>query len=208
MLLAFAGVTGIGKSYYKDLIVEKFGFEKIKIITTRRMRNGEKNNEDKIFVSHEELETMRNNGEIAYEFEMLGNMYAYSKKELFSNKNTVVELHYETIFDLKKICPHLCVIYLLPTDIEIAKDKTRQRHLAPHVEEARLTEIDEHYNRITTDESLRNMFDYILYNNYDKESENVVIELVRKLIEQKKWGNTAHFFTFYIILLPIHFPSF
>ncbi len=182
MLLALAGVTGIGKSYYKDKIVEKLGFEKIKIITTRGMRAGEKNNEDKVFVSHEELQALRDNGEIAYEFEMLGNIYAYSKKELFSDKNMVVELHYETIFDLKKICPHLCVIYLLPRDIEIAKNKTRERHLAPHVEEARLKEIDEHFNRINTDENLRNMFDYVVYNNYDKESEDEVIELVRKLI--------------------------
>ncbi len=42
MLLALAGVTGIGKSYYKDKIVEKLGFEKIKIVTTRPPRIGEK----------------------------------------------------------------------------------------------------------------------------------------------------------------------
>lgn len=182
MLLALAGVTGIGKSYYKDKIVENLGFEKIKIITTREMRTGEKNNEDKVFVTHKELQTMRDNGEIAYEFEMLGNIYAYSKKELFSNKNMVVELHYETIFDLKKICPHLCVIYLLPRDIEIAKNKTRERHLALDVEEARLKEIDEHYTRINTDENLRNMFDYVVFNNYDAESEDKIIELANNLI--------------------------
>ena len=32
MLLALAGVTGVGKSYFKDRIVEKLNFEKIKII--------------------------------------------------------------------------------------------------------------------------------------------------------------------------------
>ncbi len=59
MLLALAGVTGIGKSYYKDKIVEKLGFEKIKIITTREMRACEKNNEDKLFVTHQELQALR-----------------------------------------------------------------------------------------------------------------------------------------------------
>ena len=43
MLLALAGVTGVGKSYFKDRIVERLGFEKIKIITTRQIRIGEKN---------------------------------------------------------------------------------------------------------------------------------------------------------------------
>lgn len=51
MLIAFAGITGIGKSYYKDKLVEKLGFDKIKIITTRQIRNGEKNNDDKVFVT-------------------------------------------------------------------------------------------------------------------------------------------------------------
>lgn len=186
MLLGIAGVTGIGKSYYKDRIVQKLGFEKIKIITTRQPRIGEKNNDDKIFVNLEELEKLRNSGEIAYEFEMLGNIYAYSKKELFSNRNTVFELHYETIFDLKKICPNMCAIYLLQKDIEIAKDKTRDRHLNPIVENQRLLEIDEHYNRITTDETLRNMFDFTLHNDYTKQSEDELIDLVKKLMLAEK----------------------
>lgn len=189
MLLALAGVTGIGKSYYKDRIVEKLGFEKIKIITTRAPREAEKNNDDKIFVSLEELQSLRNSGEIAYEFEMLGNIYAYSKEELFSNRNTVFELHYETIFDFKKICPKMCTIYLLPNDIEIAKNKTRDRHLNPIVEEQRLLEIDEHYNRISTDENLRNMFDYTLYNDYNKDSEDKLINLVGKLMLEEKYKN-------------------
>lgn len=186
MLLAFAGVTGIGKSYYKDVLVKKLGFEKIKIITTREIRTGEKNNDDKIFVTPEQLQVLKEKGEIAYEFEMLGNLYAYSKESLFSNKNTVFELHYSTIFDLKKICPHLCVFYLLPKDIEMAKNKTRERHLAPNIEHDRLLEIDEHFHKITTDETLRNMFDYIVYNNYDKESEEEIIDLVSKLLLDEK----------------------
>ena len=181
MLLAFAGVTGIGKSYYKDKLVEKLGFEKIKIITTRQIRTGEKNNEDKIFVTPEELQILRDKNEIAYEFNMLGNTYAYSKEALSTDKNTVFELHYDTIFDFKKICPNLCTIYILPKDIEIAKEKTRQRHLSPTVEVQRLTEIDEHYNKIMTDDNLRGMFDYIVYNNYDKESENKILVLVHSL---------------------------
>ncbi len=189
MLLALAGVTGIGKSYYKDKIVEKLGFEKIKIITTREMRVGEKNNDDKIFVTPEELQVLRDKNEIAYEFDMLGNIYAYSKKDLFSDKNTVFELHYNTIFDFKRICPHLCALYLLPRDIEIAKEKTRQRHLKPEVEKQRLLEIDEHFHEMSTNENLRNMFDYTLYNNYDEVSEKEVIDLVSKLMLEDIWKN-------------------
>lgn len=189
MLLALAGVTGVGKSYYKDKLVEKLGFEKVKIITTRKPREGEKNGEDKVFVSKEELQLLRDSSKIAFEFGLLGHTYAYTKEELFSNKNIVFELHYDTIFDFKKVCPHLCVIYFFPRDIEIAKDKTRQRHLSTQVEQDRLLEIDEHYKRITTDENLRSMFDYFLYNDYNQASEDELIELVSKLMLEEKWRN-------------------
>ena len=146
------------------------------------MRIGEQNNEDKIFVTKEELQKIRDKGEIAYEFDLLGNTYAYTKESLFTDKNTVFELHYNTIFDFKKICPHLRTIYLLPKDIEIAKEKTKERHLDPETEKKRLLEIDEHYNEIMSNKSLRNMFDYIIYNNYDKKSEENLIKLVKKML--------------------------
>jgi len=86
---------------------------------------------------------------------------------------------------MKEICTHLHVIYLLPKDIEVTKNKLRQRHLKTEVEMQRLSEIEQHYNRVTTDENLRNMFDYVLYNNYDEESEKNVIDLVRKLMKDE-----------------------
>ncbi len=186
MLLALAGVTGVGKSFFKDKIVEKLGFEKIKIITTRQIRTGEKNNEDKIFVTPEELNNLKKEKKIAYDFNMLGNIYAYTYEELFSEKNTVFELHYNTIYDFKKICPNLCAIYIMPKNLEDAKNNTRARHLSPEVEKKRLQEIDEHYNKITSDKNLINMFDYIVYNNFDKESEDSLIDLVKKIIITNK----------------------
>lgn len=184
MLLALAGVTGVGKSYFKDKIVEKLGFEKIKIITTREIRNGEKNNEDKIFVTPSELNNLKESNKIAYDFNMLGNIYAYSKDSLFSNKNTVFELHYSTIFNFRNICPNLTSIYILPQNIEMAKEQTKKRHLKPNVEKNRLLEIDEHYNSFMADANLRKQFDYIVYNNYDKESENQIINIVKKLLNK------------------------
>lgn len=184
ILVAFAGITGIGKSYYKDKLCEKLGFEKIRIITNRKPRIGEKNHEDKTFVTTEELNKLVEEGQIAYKFELLGNTYAYSNEELFSNKNTVFEIHYETIYDWKKICPNMKVIYLLPKDINIAKNMLKKRKLEPEVEKARLNEIDEHYNRVMTDKNLINMFDYVVYNNYDEKSEEEIINLVKTLIEK------------------------
>ena len=186
MLLALAGVTGVGKSYFKDLLVQKLNFKKIKIITTRQIRNGEKNNEDKIFVSPEELQKLKDSNVIAYDFNMLGNIYAYSKDDLFSKQNTVFELHYCTIFDFKKICPDMIAIYIFPENINMAKEETIKRHLKPEVENQRLLEIDEHYNKIMTDKNLRNQFDYFIYNSYNKRSENEMLKLVEKILYEER----------------------
>jgi guanylate kinase len=186
ILLAIAGITGVGKSFFKDKIVEELGFCTIKILTTREPRIGEKTSEDKICVTYDELDKLCNDGKIAYKFELLGNMYAYTKEALFSDKNTVFDLHYNTIFDFKKICPHLVTIYVMPKDINVSKQKLHERNLKPEVEKNRLLEIDEHYKKITTDKKLLNMFDYVVYNNYDKESEENVLNLVKKILEENR----------------------
>lgn len=186
MILGLAGVTGTEKSYFKDRIVEKLGFEKLRIVTTRERRVGEKNNEDKIFVNNYELESLKKLGKIGFEFDMLENTYAYLNEELFSNKNMVFEVHYSTIYDFKKACPNLKTIYIFPNDIEIAKQKTRDRHLNPVVEEKRLLEIDEHYNKITTDMDLKSQFDYFIYNNFNEESEQKILNLVQSILNENK----------------------
>ena len=183
ILLAIAGITGIGKSYYKDKITDELKFNKIKILTTRKKRIGEKENDDKIFVTEKELLELEAKGEIAYKFNMLGIWYAYTKKELFSKENTVFELHYETIYDLKKICPNMKSIYLMPNDINIAKQMLKNRKLDKTVEEKRIAEIEEHYNKITTDKDLIKMFDYVIYNNYDEKTDKQVLDLVKKIME-------------------------
>ena len=126
---------------------------------------------------------MVENNEVAYKFSLLGNTYAYTNEELFSNRNTVFELHYETIFDFKKICPELYTIYLLPRELDLAKQKLIERNLKPEVQKQRLEEIDEHYKRFNSDSNLRNMFDYILYNDYNEKSSEEVINLVKKIID-------------------------
>ena len=92
-------------------------------------------------------------------------------------------MHYTTIYDWKKIRPDIKTIYIFPKDINIAKDIILSRNLEKSKEIERLKEVEEHYNKMVTDNKLRGMFDYIVYNNYDLESEEQIINLVRKMKE-------------------------
>lgn len=179
MLLALAGVTGVGKSYFVERISNILNFKKVNTIRTRAIRNGENPN---FFMSEDELNKMYAEGKIAYKFKVFGGEYGYLKEEIFSKDNIIFEMHYTTIYDWKKVVPDIKSIYIMPTNLEIAKKKTIDRNLPKAKEIERLNEIDEHFNRITKDKHLQNQFDYIVYNNYDEESEQKLIELVRTLI--------------------------
>ncbi len=183
ILLALIGVTGVGKSYYKDKIEKELNFEKLKIITNRKPRSGEVNGSDKIFVTTDELNQLVENGEIAFKFNLAGMTYAFPKKEMFSDRNIVFEFHYSELENLKKVCPNVKSLYLLPKDVNIAREKLLERHMDPKLEEARMQDLNEHYEKVTNDKKLLDMFNYVVYNNYDKESDKQVLDIVRELVK-------------------------
>lgn len=181
MLLALVGVTGVGKSFFVNEISNKLNFKKVNTIRTRPARPGE---DPKYFMSEEELDNMYADGKIAYKFKVFEGEYGYLKDEIFSNDNYIFEMHYTTIYDWKKVRPDIKTIYIMPSDLNIAKDKTRERHLPKDKEIERLDEIDEHYNNITSNKELLDEFDYVFYNNYDNNSEQKLIELVKSIMSE------------------------
>lgn len=183
MLLALVGVTGIGKSFFVNEISSRLNFKKIHTIRTRPIRSGE---DPKYFMSEEELDNMYSNGKIAYKFKVFEGEYGYLKDEIFSNDNYIFEMHYTTIYDWKKVRPDIKTIYIMPNDLNIAKQKTIERNLPKDKEIERLNEIDEHYNNITTNKELFNQFDYVFYNNYDEHSKEKLMELVKTIMEDNK----------------------
>lgn len=183
MLLALVGITGVGKTYYVNKIVEELGFGKVKTIRTRKMRSGEKNGVTGLFMENEELETLERQGKLAYSFEVFGGKYAYLKEDIFSEKNMVFEMHYTTIYDWKKVRTDIKTIYIFPKDITVAKEKILERNLPEAKERERILEVEEHYNKMMTDTELRNMFDYIVYNEYNKKSEDEIINLVKEIMK-------------------------
>ena len=171
-----------GKTFFMEEICKRLNFKKVNTIRTRKPRIGEN---PKYFMTDEELNKMYDEGKIAYKFNVFGGQYGYLKDEIFSEDNMVFEMHYTTIYDWKKVRSDIKTIYILPTDLEIAKSETKKRNLSKEKEIERLNEIDEHYNRINSDEKLRKEFDYFFYNNYDKASEDKLLSLVSEILEKR-----------------------
>lgn len=182
MIVTMSGVTGIGKSFFKNLIISELKFKNMIINTTREKRANEVDGVDKIFLSNEEFESLKQEGNIAYDFEFLGNRYGYSKKDLNSEDNLVTEVHYSTIFDFKKNAKKVFAIYMIPNDLDRAKLELKKRNLPKEVVVQRLKEIDEHVKEFSNNKELQKQFDYIFINNYDEESKIKLLNIIKSKI--------------------------
>ena len=92
MIVTLSGVTGTGKSFFKNVIAEELGFENLAIVTTRKKRANEIEGIDKEFVSDKEFDELVKNKEVTVNFEFLGEKYGYRTEKLESDENQVTEI--------------------------------------------------------------------------------------------------------------------
>lgn len=185
MLLGLVGVSGVGKTYFKEKIVQELGFQAVNTIRTREKRIGEENGKTGLFKTEEELVQLKKDGKIIYDFKVFGNTYAYLKNEIITEKNMIFEMHYTMINDWKKIRPDIKTIYIFPQDLEMAKQKVQEREMSIPKLKERISEMTKQYNEVCKNKNLQAMFDYIVYNNYDKESEKEITEIVKTMLNEK-----------------------
>jgi guanylate kinase len=186
MLITISGVSGVGKSFFKKEISRELGVKNLSIVTTRKIRKNEVNGIDKEFVNDEEFEKLKLEGKIQVAFEFLGSKYAYRTENLQSNENQVTEVHYSTIYELKKCAKNVFSIYIIPKDIERAKEEIRKRESSEEVIEKRLKEIDEHIKEYNTNQDLRNQFDYVFVNDYTEESRIKLLNVIKEKLNNVK----------------------
>lgn len=179
MLIALVGVTGAGKSFFKNRIVQELGFKNLPIVTTRPKRQGEIAGIDKEFVTDEEFEKMKQEGITQVNFEFLGNHYGYRTEHLQALENQVTEVYYPTIYELKKWVPNLFSIYILPQDINQAKLELQKRNLPEEIFQKRWQEMKEHIQEYNQNLDLQKQFDQLLINDYTRKSYEKIMEIVQ-----------------------------
>lgn len=181
MIVTLSGITGTGKSFFKDVISKELNFKNLAIVTTREKRKNEINGIDKEFVDDEKFDQLKKEEKIVVDFEFLGAKYAYKKQYLESKDNYVTEVHYDTIYEFKKNASRVFSVYIIPYDIERAKLELRKRGLPKECEEDRLKEIQEHIKEYSTNIDLQKQFDYVFVNDYTEESKEKLLQIIRKI---------------------------
>ena len=184
MIVTLSGVTGTGKSFFKNVISQELNFKNLVIVTTREKRNGEINGIDKEFVSEEKFAKLKKENKIAVDFEFLGSKYAYRKSDLDSDINQVTEVHYSTIYEFKKNAKNVFAIYMIPKDLKRAKQELQKRNLSKEVEQKRLKEIDEQIKEYKKNKNLQKQFDYVFVNDYSENAKNDLLKIIKRRSEQ------------------------
>lgn len=183
MIVTLSGITGTGKSFFKDAISKELNFKNLAIVTTRAKRKNEVNGIDKEFVDEIKFEQLKKEGKILVDFEFLGAKYAYRKADLISDENQVTEVHYNTIYEFKKNASKVFSVYMIPYDIERAKLELKKRELPTEIEKDRLQEIEEHMKEYSTNKDLQKQFDYVFVNDYTEKSKEKLLEIIKQQIK-------------------------
>jgi guanylate kinase len=189
MLIAFSGPSGAGKSFMVGMLVRELGFNRVRILTTRQPRDGEAA-ADKEFVSVKDIEKLRKAGEIFYDFDFLGNTYAFRSSDILSNQNTVFETPPEVVPDWKRLCPEIKVIYLMPKNIADVEAKIRKRETNPAIIKERMDETREQIRRFKSDKRQCGMFDHVVETEYNEATTDAVLRIVHKLVGKFAGYNT------------------
>jgi|GEM_PF-194841 len=194
MIILFAGVSGSGKSFFKNKFIKSLECKNLVIVTDRPKRPGEINGIDKEFDSTESIKKRIRNGEFTYYFELFGYMYCYKREYCESKDVYVSEIHYENIVEFKNAVPNVIAVYLLPNNINNAKNALLNRGYDDFILNKRYMELEEHFVKFDSDLLLQKEFDYIFVNDYGEKTSKQIIGSLQSIIERNEEHLSINFF--------------
>ena len=181
IILVLVGISGVGKSYFTDLLVKNNNFKHIPTVTTRLPRKGEVNGIDRIFWNVSEFNNAKKDHKLICASKMFGNWYG-SDISLFhdnKNKNIVCQLRYNVVEDFKNHFSNVYCIYIKPNSIEQTVNQVEKRNLTNVEYTIRLAELKKELNLI--DKQSNTIFDFIFTNDFPKNSVSNFLNLINKI---------------------------
>ncbi len=178
LLIVFSGPSGVGKGTVRKEVFDKIGQQLYFSIslTTRGIREGEKDGVDYIFLSREQfLEELERDNLLEYN-EYVGNFYGTPKDIVFDKINSgidvVLEIEVNGAKQIKEKVPNCVSIFVAPPSLDDLKSRLVGRGTeSPEVIEKRLKKAEEEI-------SLASMYDYIVINDDVEQAANEVVSII------------------------------
>ncbi|MBQ6357323.1 MAG: guanylate kinase [Solobacterium sp.] len=137
LLIVISGPSGVGKG---TVLKEFINDPELKLaysvsMTTRAMRPGEVDGVNYYYVTREEFERARDNGELLESAEFVGNYYGTPLKSVEKlrneGKNVLLEIEVEGCRQVCEKVPEAVTIYIVPPSMEELERRIRGRSTEP-----------------------------------------------------------------------------
>ncbi|MCD6363983.1 MAG: guanylate kinase [Synergistetes bacterium] len=185
-LFVISGPSGAGKGTLRRELFKRVPNLVYSVsVTTRKPRAGERNGVDYFFISEEEFEKMKRNGELLEWAQVHGNLYGTPRKfvesKLSEGKSVVLEIDVQGALQVKRSFPEAVLIFILPPSEEELFRRLKKRGTETESEmELRLKNAQWEMNRM-------DVYDYAVVNDdIEKASEELV-----KIVKSEIYGRDA-----------------
>jgi len=176
MIVIVSGSSGSGKNtVINRLLAEDDTLAFLTTVTTREMREGERQGIPYLFVSHEEFRAMIGRGEFLEYCEVHdGNLYGTNRRileeKLALGKILIKDIDVDGTDALKKILPEIITIYL-----SVDREVLRQRLI-----ERGETEIEKRLSRYDYEDARKAGYDYVIQNDDLETTVATIREIIKK----------------------------
>ncbi len=184
MIVVISGPSGVGKG----TVIEKMlkldpKLTRVVTCTTRKPRQGEMDGKDYFFLTSEKFfEKVRNKELVEFAF-VHGNYYGTPKEEIENGirngKDVVLQIDVQGAKKIKSNYPDALLIFLLPPDMEVLKERLSGRGTETEEEkELRLKRAEEEIDE-------RVFYDYIVVNDDLDETVKEILEIIKEEREKR-----------------------
>lgn len=125
MIIAFSGPSGIGKGYVKERLLTHYPqIEEIAWLTTRPLRANELTASNRVSVSNEVFEKLRDSGQLSLVQGVFGHYYGVRGSDLLLAKGIrLTELHPYVVGEALQVNPRIVLIGMTTPDLELLHER-------------------------------------------------------------------------------------
>lgn len=183
LLIVLSGPSGVGKGTVRKAIFDSEGneFEYSISMTTRQMREGEREGIDYFFRSREEFEELIRTGKMLEHAEYVGNYYGtpldYVNQTLDEGKDVFLEIEVQGAMKVKDKVPDGVFIFLTPPDFEELKSRIVNRGTDD------MSVIEERMKVAKEEVEMMRHYDYAVVND----KVELAVDRIKKIIESEHY---------------------